>query len=449
MDRRRWMALGGAALAALVVLGFWGRSQYVARASAQASLTGQYQRAFYAALDNIQNVHVLLGKARVAADKAQLADLFSQVRAQAFAAQENLAQVPVPDAMAARTPRLLTQTGDFAAAMLRQTAQGRVPDAKQEADLAGLYRQAGTLNRQLRQAADKSGPGRLYLADGAAQSRAGGKSAASRDLAAVDSEMQKYPGLIYNGPFSDNPARGVTKLPGPPTSPDQAGAIAVGFLDRLGGVQYRATYDGMVKGDLPSYRVVVSPLNSKADAQSTVDVTTRGGKVVWYLDPRPVAGSTWSLARARGKAVSFLAQRGLGTFVPDYYRVGNNVATFNLVPVESGVKVYPRQVRVAVAMDNGQVVGFEGTDYLAGNGLKPSNKVVLDAAQAARLVKAGLAGGPGSLALIPDGRGGELYAYEFSGKHDGATYLVYINAQNGREERILRVADAPGGRLTI
>ena len=453
MDRRKWIALGGLALAGFVALGLWGRSQSTARGSAEASLTGQYQRAFYATLDNIQNVHVLLGKAKVSSDKAQLADLFSQVRAQAFAAQENLTQIPVSDVVASRTAKFLTQVGDFAGTMLMRTASGQVPDQNQQSTMASLYNQSGDLNKQLRDAEAKNGAGKLYLANLVAGSKSKltgqGQNLASQDLSTIDTQMQKYPGLIYDGPFSDNPSRGKTTLPGPPTATGQVGTIAVNYLDRVPGVQYQGKFSGSVKGDLPSYRVQVSPVNSTADATSTVDVAASGGKVVWYLDSRPVSSSTWSVDRARDKALSFLGDRGLGTFVPTYHRLANNLAIFNLVREDGGVKIYPQQVKVSVALDNGQVVGFEGRDYLANSQLKPSNQVVLNAGQAGRLVKGGLAAGPGLLSLIPDGRGGELYAYEFSGRQDGDTYLVYINAQNGKEERILRVADTPGGQLTI
>ncbi|HUW64480.1 MAG TPA: germination protein YpeB [Spirochaetia bacterium] len=453
MDRRKWIGLGALALAAFLGLGFWGHSQSTARGSAEAALTGQYQRAFYATLDNVQNVHVLLGKAKVSSSKTQLADLFSQVRAQAFAAQENLTQLPVSDMVASRTAKFLTQVGDFAGTMLTRTATGQVPDQTQLQTLSSLYSQSGDLNGQLRDAEAKSGSGKLFLSNLVAQARnkltGQGKNLASQNLSTIDTQMQKYPGLIYDGPFSDQPAGGQAALQGPPTSADQAGNIALNFIDRVSGVQYQSKFTGSVKGTVPSYRVQVSPVNSKADGSSTVDVASTGGRVAWFLDPRPVTTSTWTVGRAQDKALSFAGSRGLGTFVATYHRLSNNQAIFSLVRDDGGVKIYPQQVKVSVALDNGQVVGFEGTSNLFHSQVKPANKVVLTAQQAGNLVKNTVAVGPGTLSIIPDGRGGELYAYEFSGRQDGDTYLVYINAQNGNEEQILRVADTPNGQLTI
>jgi len=39
--------------------------------------------------------------------------------------------------------------------------------------------------------------------------------------------------------------------------------------------------------------------------------------------------------------------------------------------------------------------------------------------------------------------------YEFKGKIDETEFLVYINAENGREENILVIIETPGGILTM
>jgi len=455
MDQRRWAGITTAVgVAAFVLLGLWGWSEHTARTAVEATLTGNYQRAFYATLDNVQNLHVMLGKVRVAGSRNQMANLFSQIRSQAMAAQENLTQLPVADTVASRTAKFLTQVGDFAGSMLNGTSDGHMPDQGQQKTLASLYSQSGDLNRQLREAEAKNrAGGRLYWANLLSQAKSGLKSReqdpAAQDLSAIDTQMQKYPGLIYDGPFSDNPSPPKTTVPGPPTPTAQLPSLALKFLDPLPGVRYQGRFAGSVKANPPAYRVQVTPVQAGADGPVTVDVTATGSHVAWFLDARPVKSTNWGVNQARAKAVSFLAARGMGEFVPTYHRLANNQAIFNLVREAGGVRYYPQQVKVAVALDNGQVVGFEGTGYLGDAGLHPSNKVALTPGQAARLVKGTVAAGPGRLSVIPDGRGGALYAYEFSGRQDGDTYLVYINAENGNEEKILRVADTPGGQLTI
>ena len=53
------------------------------------------------------------------------------------------------------------------------------------------------------------------------------------------------------------------------------------------------------------------------------------------------------------------------------------------------------------------------------------------------------------LAVIPTEFKTEILCWEFKGKVDGTDFLVYINAENGREEDILTIVDTPNGTLTM
>ncbi|WDC84996.1 hypothetical protein PL321_05505 [Caloramator sp. mosi_1] len=43
----------------------------------------------------------------------------------------------------------------------------------------------------------------------------------------------------------------------------------------------------------------------------------------------------------------------------------------------------------------------------------------------------------------------EVLCYEFFGEYNGEKFFIYINAQDGTEERILKLIDTPNGELTI
>ena len=52
-------------------------------------------------------------------------------------------------------------------------------------------------------------------------------------------------------------------------------------------------------------------------------------------------------------------------------------------------------------------------------------------------------------AIIPTEFKTEILCYEFKGNVDGKDFLVYINAENGREEDILIITNTPNGTLTM
>ena len=51
-------------------------------------------------------------------------------------------------------------------------------------------------------------------------------------------------------------------------------------------------------------------------------------------------------------------------------------------------------------------------------------------------------------ALIPTKWNTEVYCWEFKGKVEDNEFLVYINAQTGKEEDILLIVNTPDGTLT-
>ena len=51
--------------------------------------------------------------------------------------------------------------------------------------------------------------------------------------------------------------------------------------------------------------------------------------------------------------------------------------------------------------------------------------------------------------MIPTEFQTEILCWEFTGKVNGTDFLVYINAENGREEDILVIINTPEGTLTM
>ena len=53
------------------------------------------------------------------------------------------------------------------------------------------------------------------------------------------------------------------------------------------------------------------------------------------------------------------------------------------------------------------------------------------------------------LAIIPTEYKTEILCYEFKGKVDDKEFLVYINAESGREEDVLVITNTPNGTLAM
>jgi germination protein YpeB len=117
--------------------------------------------------------------------------------------------------------------------------------------------------------------------------------------------------------------------------------------------------------------------------------------------------------------------------------------------VDGNVVVYPDQIKLKVALDNGDVVGIESQHYLIVHTERSLPKPRITAAEARKNVSKRLDIKNIRLSLIPMESLREVFCYEFYGEYDGEKYFVYINALDGTEERILKVLETENGELTM
>ncbi len=458
MKARKWTIALGLGVVAAVALGFWGHGQAQSRRVMEAALNNKYQRAFYDLTTHVQNVDVLLSKTLVGQETRQDTMLFMDLWQQADAAKRELAQIPVADAMMARTMKYLSQVGDYANTLARQTVDGKPKTDEQWRTLSSLYSQSSGLNSELHDIERRVADGSLTLSELATESRRGlrkeSPKLANGNFQEIDKNMQQFPTLIYDGPFSDHlEKRKAQGLSGANINNDQARATALKFIDRQGRVDYVANVAANQNGNIPSYRVDINSRPVRANEKINVGVARQGGKVLWMLNSRVIGDKKLTITEAGKKAAAFLTRRGFNNMVSTYYEVQNRMAVFNFAarePGNGGAILYPDMVKVSVALDDGQVVGYEATNYWNSHRDRKLSAPRLTTGEARAKLSPRLENVTGGkLALIPLSPDREQLTYEFKGNLGKDVFLIYINALTGREERVLRLVNSSEGVLTI
>lgn len=457
----RWSAIG--LLVLLLASGVWGGWQFRQRRQAELALNTRYQQQFFDAIAHIDNVEVLLTKGLVATSPGIDATLLGDVWRQAFAAQANLSQLPLTQGALMRTARFLTQVGDFSFVLARQAAEGRPLSNEQVDTLSRLRNEAAVLNTELRGVVRQVAGGPFYWEEvrRAADRRAGRWSPNRADptapadgaFARIDKRMNEFPTLTYDGPFSDHVRdRKPLGLSGKTITREQAQEIALRFLP-AGGSGLSAQTVGSVddRGVMPAFAVEMGREGTKADGTGIrVDVTQKGGEIVWMLNPRRVPEARLSDEEAIERARAFLAERGVPAAAPTFISRSENRAVIPFAPVQDGVLLYPDLLKVTVALDNGEIVGYEARSFLMSHRERDLPRPRLSADQVKMAVSSRLqVDGAPRLALIPREDLKEVLTYEVRARSGNDQYLVYVNAQDGRQERILNVVPTPNGRLTL
>ena len=148
-------------------------------------------------------------------------------------------------------------------------------------------------------------------------------------------------------------------------------------------------------------------------------------------------------------AKEFLDLKGFSNMEETYYLKQEGIVTINYAYSQKDVIMYPDLIKVKVALDNGEVLGIETTGYLNNHTERNVSNVKIPMEEAKKNLNKDLEIKSQGLAIIPTEWQTEILCYEFKGTVDNREFLVYINAENAREEDILIITNTPNGTLTM
>ena len=149
-------------------------------------------------------------------------------------------------------------------------------------------------------------------------------------------------------------------------------------------------------------------------------------------------------------AMDFLKSNGYYRVRQTGYIKSGNSLEFAFAYCMSDYLLYTDQIKVKVALDNGEIIGFDATSYLTNHDSErklPETEIAVDDAKSK--LNNNLDVKTVQKCLIPLDTGEDVYCYEFSGFYNNRQFLVYINIEDGSEEDVLIVADENGSRLTM
>lgn len=440
-------------LVIIAAISIWGISQYKNAANLRQKLDNRYNYAFYDMVGYVRNVEVLLIKSLVASTPTKTAATLQEAWRQANLAQTNLGQLPISQPVLANTAKFLTQVGDFAYALNNQNMTGKPLSEEQYKTLENLYGYAVSLGTSLNDLQSQILTGRIKWGElsnrGPSIFRRTSENLPAKQFENIDKTFQDMPKLIYDGPFSDHlvtmEPRGVT---GRDLNAEEAKQRVIDFLgaDRVQSVEFENQND---TDPIKTFSYRVTFKNAPEDQTASISVTQRGGHPFWMIYNRPVGEKAIDVEAAKAKGREFLESRGYENMVDTYYLKEDNTATINYAYKQENVTIYPDLIKLKIALDNGEVIGFEAKGYLSAHTERdiPEPKISLEEARAKinprlQILSSGLA-------IIPTNYKSELFTYEFKGRLNGRDFLVYINAENGKEEDILIIVNTEEGILTM
>ena len=412
------------------------------------SLSNSYDRAFFELADYVGDIDVLLTKAQLASTPAQMASISNEIFMQSAEAKSCFGELPQENVSLEKTAKFLSQVGDYTYVLSQNMINGESISEEEYVTLGKLNDYASELGKRLNEIEAKIYKGEMSFSTADAVNvitRAMASDDIFGDLENVEKSFEGYPSLIYDGPFSEHIENAESQLlaSADEISEEEAYRRASEFIG--------AKADGLELDDEMTNTAIECYVFSKSvdNEQLTVGVTKNGGYILYFINSRGVYESNYNKDDATSIAHQYLTEHGFGNMTSSYYEITDNIATINFAYEENGIKMYSDLIKLRVALDTGEVVGIECKGYLMNHKSRGNPQAVLSEEEARSRISPHLEVRQGTLAIIPKDSLREVLCYEFHGTHKDKNFIIYINAENGREEEILLLLESETGILTV
>lgn len=412
-----------------------------------------YNQAFYELVDYVQNVENYLGKSLISTTPEHGAETLTQVWKEANLAQTYLSQLPISSNELENTSKFLNQVSDYSYSLSRKNINDESLTQEDLDNLKELHDYSVNLENVLNQLSNDINSGRVKwgeLTKKGSSVFAQQVSNISKDsFGNIEQEFHEYAGLIYDGAFSEH----ITKaekvgLTGDDIDEEKAKNIAMDFVGRDEIKEVNS--NGLAENaDIPTYDFSMKLNNQDDSNELAISITKKGGHILFSNFNRDVDVENIDDETANKIGLDFLNSKGYTNMKQTYYLKEEGIMTINYAYVQNDVTMYPDLIKLKIALDNGDILGIETQGYLNSHTERSIPEVKISKDDAKAVLNKNLEIKSEGLAMIPTEYKTEILCWEFKGTVDGTDFLVYINAETGKEEDILTIVNTPNGTLTM
>lgn len=409
-----------------------------------------YNMAFYELVDYVQNVETYLAKSLISSTPEHGAETLTSVWREANLAQAYLSQLPIESQELENTAKFLNQVSDYSYSLSRKNIYNESLTDDDLKNLKDLHSYSVELENTLNQLSEDINSGRIKwneLTNKGNVAFAQQVSTSSLDgFSNLEENFHEYSGLIYDGAFSEHITGAEKKgLTGNDIDEEKAKQNVIEFIGN-NNIKEIENLGFSENATIPEYNFSVK---TQSEDNISISVSKKGGHIIYMNSNRDVNTEIISQEEANKKGKEFLDSHGFYDMKETYYLKQDGIVTINYAYTENDVVVYSDLIKVKVALDNGEVLGFESTGYLNNHTDRDTSKVRISKEETKKTLNKDLDIQSEGLAIIPTEYKTEILCYEFKGKVEDKEFLVYINAENGREEDVLIITNTPNGTLTM
>ena len=409
-----------------------------------------YNMAFYELVDYVQNVETYLAKSLISSSNEHGAETLTHLWREANLAQSYLAMLPIESQELENTEKFLNQVSDYSYSLSRKNIYNEDLTDDDLKNLKDLHTYSVELENMLNQLSEDLNTGRFSWGEltkkGTVAFAQQVDNISKESFSNLEENFHEYSGLIYDGAFSEHLTSNEKKgLTGDDINEEKAKQIAEDFIGK-DNIKETSNLGFSENATIPVFDFSIK---NKEDNTINVSVSKKGGHIVYMNTNRDVNSEIISQEEADSKGKEYLKSKGFENMKETYYLKQEGIVTINYASTQENVVMYPDLIKVKVALDNGEILGIETSGYLNNHCIRDIDKIKISKEDAKKTINKQLQIQSEGLAVIPTEWKTEILCYEFKGKVEDREFLVYINAENGREEDILIITNTPNGTLTM
>lgn len=440
--------LRGIAIAVLVIgiagTAYWGYQEHREKTAVLINAENNYQRAFHDLTYQMDLLNDKIGTTLAMNSRSSLSPQLAEVWKITSQAHSDVGQLPLTLLPFNKTEEFLANVGNFSYKAAIRDLDKEPLTEKEYSTLKTLYEQSGEIQQDLRKVQHMVLENNLRWMDvelALATEKGQNDNTIIDGFKTVEKTVESYSETDF-GPARINLQKkdeNFKKLPGKKISKDKAIQITRKYTPLRKGGKVKVTENG--KGsDYGFYSVSIQ--NPETKLEANMDITKKGGYPIWFLLDRDVKNQKLSLNDASNKAIAFLKEHNfenLDLFESAQY---DNIGVFTFVGTQDGVRIYPDAINMKVALDNGDVIGFSAEEYLKSHKAREIPQVGIEIAEAKKKVNPNLKVMDEKKAIIMNDINEEVLCYEFTGVLGNDTFRIYINAEDGTEEKVEKLHNA-------
>lgn len=403
------------------------------------NLENIYQRTFYDLVESVNNTETKMSKLLASSDSNYSNQLLLEINDNLTNAENQLSYLPISMNGISETTKFINQLGGYTSTLAKNTKGGEPITKEEKTKLRELYNSIYGIKIKLNQISNKINEGFNISANANPGKEDYNKF--TKNLMQIKNNDQDYPTMIYDGPFSDSTCNKEIKgLNFAEISKEEAQKTVEKIFENS-----KVEFSNETNGKFKTYDFYVM----KNDLKLYVQITKAGGKLLTISALNDKKAENISHDKAIQTAEQFAEKLGIKNMKCVWTDIIQSDAYINLAPIINNVIIYSDLIKVKVDLATGEITGYEACAYYTNHTDRQLASATISKTEAQNKIDDKYNIQTIKLALSPVEYEGEILTYEFKCYYQGSTYYIYINANTGEEENILKVIETQNGNLLM